>query len=180
MTWQIGGNSPWDRSVLLNGEQSAACRASSPGGALLIRLRVLHRRLWILNATFESFLARVEWASRRDDDGSDDTATAERLSGRTSPRERATMADLPARWRLARLRSRADRAEARAAVAIERAAATLALADAAVRDATEARARTDAAGPGPSCVLDRPGESQPNGRRSHSTDDDTTRGKDER
>jgi hypothetical protein len=180
MTLPIGGNSLWDRSMLSNGEQSLERRTFSPGGALLIRLRVLHRRLWILNATFESFLARVEWASRRDDDGSDDTATADTLSGRTPPRERTSMTGLPARWRLARLRSRADRAEARAAVAIERAAATLALADAAVRDATEARARTDAARPGPSCVLDQPGESQPKGRRSHSTDDDTTRGKDER
>ena len=166
--------------MLSNGEQSPERRTSSPGGALLIRLRVLHRRLWILNATFESFLARVEWASRRDDGGSDDTATADTLLGRTSPRERATMAGLPARWRLARLRSRADRADARAARAIERAAATLALADAAVRGATEARARADAASLGPSSVLDQPTESRPNGRRSHSADDDTTPGKDER
>ena len=145
--------------MLSIGEQSPERRTSSPGGAILIRLRVLHRRLWILNATFESFLARVEGASRRDDGGSDDTAAADTLLGRTSPRERATMAVSPARWRQARLRSRADRAEARAAVAIERAAATLALADAAVRDATEARARADAAGPGPPCVLDQPSES---------------------
>ncbi len=166
--------------MLSNGKQSAQRRTSSPGGPLLIRLRVLHRRLWILNATFESFLARVERASRRDDNGADDTAAAGTLLGRTSPGERATMAGLPAWWRQARLRWRADRAEARAAVAIERAAATLALADAAVRDATEARARADAAGPGQSCVLDQPTESQPNGRRSHSAAAAATPGKDER
>ena len=75
------------------------------------------------------------------------------------------MAGLPARFRGAGLRSRADRAEARAAVAIEGAADTLALADAAVRDAIESRARADAAEAELSCVFDQLSESQPNGRR---------------
>ena len=97
MTWQIWGNPLWDRPMSSNGEQSPERRTSSPGGALLIRLRVLHRRLWILNATFESFLARVEGASRRDDGGSDDTAAEDTLSGRMSPHERATKVGLPVR-----------------------------------------------------------------------------------
>ncbi len=148
MIWQVGGNPFWDRSVLSKGEQFAERRASSPG-ALLIRLRALHRRLWILNATFETFFARVEGASRRDD------GRCRHAFGTDVPSRGAMMSGFAVRWRQARLQSRADRAEARAAVAIERAAATLALADAAVRHSTEARARADAAGPAPSCVLDR-------------------------
>jgi hypothetical protein len=111
------------------------------------QLQVIRRRLWILNATLGTLPAKIERASREEGGG------AFRHDGRgPAPPEPGNglgagrlIGGWRARWKLARLESRAERAERRAAVAINNASASLAAALGRVRHAAVARRKADEA-----------------------------------
>ena len=122
-----------------------------PSESLRDQLVALRRRLWIVNATLESLPAKIEQTYRNRSlivgagptqyqNASDPLCTERRAL--ESPRAIGWWA----RWKLARLRSRARRAEARAAAALYRASVSFGGALEAVLQAAVARVKADEAG----------------------------------
>jgi hypothetical protein len=150
-------------------EESVTHRSLAMGD----QLQAIRRRLWILSATLESLSAKIELAIRKKSevaggDGpgrlrhSPDAPYDERLALPSA----GFVASWWARRRLARLRSRADRADRRAAVAINDASASFSAVLGAVLEAAIARVKADEAclsscsAPGPR-VCDRPSPDAP-------------------
>jgi hypothetical protein len=111
----------------------------------------IRRRLWIVNATLECLPAKIEQTYRNRSviagafpTQSRNTADPLPTEGRAIPSHRAT--GWWARWKVARLRSRASRAEARAAAALYDASVSFGLALEAVLQAAVARVKADEAG----------------------------------
>jgi hypothetical protein len=133
------------------------------------RLKAVRRRLWILNATLESLPAKIELACRQSGvwaggdgldrhqqscDGLGDVHLAVKTEG--------VLGRWRAKWKIATLRSRADRAERRAAVAIDDASASFSAAIEAVLQAALARVNADGACRG--CWFATAGQSGDEGR----------------
>jgi hypothetical protein len=138
--------------VKTSGKDSADWAAFCPSRPLHEQLQAIRRRLWILNATLESLAAKIELADRRRSevaggDGPDQPRHSPDASGdeRKVLNGGGAVGGWRARWKLARLRSRADRAGRRAAVAINDASTSFGLALKAVRDASIAREKADEA-----------------------------------
>jgi hypothetical protein len=135
-----------------SGNNSADRAAFCPSRPLLEQLVAIRRRLWILNATLESLPAKIELAYRKRSDlaggdGPDDPRHSPDASGdeRTALKDGGPVGGWLARRKLARLRSRVDRAERRAAVAINDASASFGVALEAVLDAFIACVKADEA-----------------------------------
>jgi hypothetical protein len=131
----------------------------SCSSSLRDQLQTIRRRLWILNATLESLLAKFEVAYRMKSevagrDGSNAPRYTADAAGnkRLTLKAKGTLGGWWARWRLVRLRSRADRAERRAVVAIHDASASFGAALDAVLHAAIARVEADEVSLGPSCT----------------------------
>jgi hypothetical protein len=116
------------------------------------QLQAIRRRLWILSATLESLHSKIERAyyQRGDEDGgagpdqprhSPDALGHEWLV----PQSEGFVAHWWARRKLTRLRSRADRAERRAAAAIQDVSASCSAALEAVLQSAVARLKADEA-----------------------------------
>ena len=116
------------------------------------QLQAIRRRLWILSATLDSLNVKIERAyyQRGDEDGgagpdqprhSPDASDREWLA----PQSEEIVASFWARRKLARLRSRADRAERRAAAAIQDVSASCDAAVEAVLHSAVARLKADEA-----------------------------------
>jgi hypothetical protein len=123
------------------------------------QLQAVRRRLWILSATLESLPAKIELAGRTSGVLAEGDGPDQAQHGRGEPGDlgMARKADgilggWWARWRLAWLRSRADRAERSAAVAIHDASASFGAALEAVLHAAVARVKADGACRGPCCI----------------------------
>jgi hypothetical protein len=123
-----------------------------PSDSLRGQLQAIRRRLWILNATLESLPAKIELACRKGPEvvGGDrpkepghspDVSDGERVA----PKAGGAIGRRWARLKLAGLRSKADRAERRAAVAINDAYASFGTALESVRLAAIARVKADEA-----------------------------------
>jgi len=120
---------------------------------------VIRRKLWILNATLDSLPAKIELACGQSGvlagmHGPDQPQHAGDEPGDLLPvlRAEVTLGGWRARWKLARLRSRADRAERRATVAIQNASASCGAALEAVLHAAIARGKADEACRRPGCA----------------------------
>jgi hypothetical protein len=116
------------------------------------QLQAIRRRLWILSATLESLHAKIERAyyHRGDEDGGagpDQPRHSPDASGREwlAPQSEGIVASWWARRKLTRLRSRADRAERRAAAAIQDVSASCGAALEAVLQVAVARVKADEA-----------------------------------
>ncbi len=114
------------------------------------QLQAIRRRLWILSATLEYLPAKIELAyrARIEVAGRDGTDHSRPISDQPSDgppvvKAPAALRGWLARWKLARLRARADRAERRAAAAIGDASASFAQALQAVLLAAIARVKAD-------------------------------------
>ena len=95
------------------------------------QFQAIRHRLWILNTTLESLPVKIELGYRlKSDVAGVDASDQRRLTPDTSGGKRlafkvkGALADCWARWKLARLRARADWAERRAVVAIHSASAS--------------------------------------------------------
>ena len=117
---------------------------------LRIPLGAIRRKLWILNTRLQSLPAKIELIYRQSGEGvyvdglercmhNGIEIAEERLDGRR------VLGGWPARWNRARLRARADRAERRAADAMNKASVSLSDAFEAVLQAACARIRADEA-----------------------------------
>jgi hypothetical protein len=122
-----------------------------PSDSLRDQLLAIRRRLWIVNATLESLPAKIEQTYRNRSASADagpnrhrNTSDMLRAAGRALDNHNA--AGWWARWKLARLRSRARRAEARAAAALFDASVSFGAALEAVLQAAVARVKADEAG----------------------------------
>jgi hypothetical protein len=153
----VPGPSPRDGGgVKTSGKNSAdrvVFRSSDPVQELLQAIR---RKLWILNASLESLCAKIEPAYRKryeaaGRDGPDQHRHSPAESGdeRMALKAWGAVGGWRARRKLARLRSRADRAERRAAVAINGASASFGVALEAMLQAAIARLKADEACLGP-------------------------------
>jgi hypothetical protein len=112
------------------------------------QVQAIRRSLWILSATLESLPAKIELACRRSGavagrDGLDQPQHTRDV--RLRLKALGALGGWRARWKCARLRSRANRAERRAAVAIRDASASFGAALEAVLHAAVARAKADQA-----------------------------------
>jgi hypothetical protein len=149
----ISGASPRDGGVTTSGRDSVDSGICRPSDSLRNRLQAIRRRLWILNATLESLPAKVELVSRQSGVLAGEYGPDQRQDTRDEPGDErlalkgeGALSGWRARWKLARLRSRADRAERRAAVAIHDASASFGAALEAVLHAAIARVKADEAG----------------------------------
>jgi hypothetical protein len=122
-----------------------------PSDSLRDQLVAIRRRLWIVNATLESLSAKIEQTYRNRSVIADagparhrNTSDTLCAAGRTLDNHNA--AGWWARWKLARLRSRASRAEGRAAAALYDASVSFGEALEAVFNAAVARVKADEAG----------------------------------
>jgi hypothetical protein len=123
-----------------------------PSDSLRDQLLAIRRRLWILNATLEARLAKIEQTSRKTSpfSGGDGRAPCRDAcdafsSERPALESHAAAGGWWARWKLARLRSRASRAERRAAAALYDASVSFSEALEAVLRAAAARVKADEA-----------------------------------
>ncbi len=114
------------------------------------QLPAIRRRLWILNATLESLPAKIELAYRlrsevANGDGPDQPWNRPDACGnqRLTFKAKRAIGGWWARWKLARLRSRADWAERRAVIAIHDASNSFSSALDAVLHAAIARVTAD-------------------------------------
>jgi hypothetical protein len=122
-----------------------------PSDSLRDQLVAIRRRLWIVNATLESLPAKIEQTYRNrskiagagptQDQNVSDTLCTERQA-----LESQKVVGWWVRWKLARLRARARRAEARAAAALYDASVSFGEALEAVMHAAAARVKADEAG----------------------------------
>ena len=115
------------------------------------QLLAIRRRLWIVNATLESLPQRIEQTYRSRSVIKDAGAAQHRNTSDTLCTERRAFeshkaADWWARWKVARLRSRARRADARATAALYDASVSFGEALEAVLQAAVARVKADEAG----------------------------------
>ena len=95
------------------------------------QLQVIRRRLWILSATLESLAAKIELAGRKSgmsaaghEPDQPELLGDEAGDLRLARKAEGTLGGWRARWKVARLRWQAERAERRAAVAIHHATAS--------------------------------------------------------
>jgi hypothetical protein len=116
------------------------------------RLDAVRRRLWILSATLEFLPAKFDLACRKSgvfagENGLDMPQHTHDDSdhNRSTQKAQGPLGGWWAKWKLARLRSRAERVERRAAVAIHDASATFSAALEAVLHAAVARVKADEA-----------------------------------
>jgi hypothetical protein len=123
-----------------------------PSESLRDQLLAIRRRLWIVNATLESLPAKIEqtYQTRNTFLGGDRCVRECNPADRSCPEARSakrrdSVAPLWARWRLAKLRSRAVRAERRAAAALYTASVSFGEALEAVLLAAVARVKADEA-----------------------------------
>jgi hypothetical protein len=114
------------------------------------QLRAIRRKLWIFNATLDSLLAKIEMAHhpstvRIESDMLDRSAhTCDRLANDgVALKSKKILGCWPARWKRARLRARAVRAERHAAAAMNNASDSLGHAFEAVQQYARARAKAD-------------------------------------
>jgi hypothetical protein len=147
--------------VQTSGRDSVDPGCFFPSDSLRDQLQAIRRRLWILNATLESLPAKIELAYRlrsqvasRDGQGQPRNTSDGSGDKRLTFTAKGAHGGWLARWKLARLRSRADRAERRAVAAIHDASAAFGAALNAVLHAAIARVKADDACRDPSC--DRP------------------------
>ena len=124
-------------------------RTSDP---LWHQLQAVRRRLWILSATLESLPAKIELAYRTRSDvageggpNHPEPSANGSVHERLAPQPAAFVGGWWARRRLTRLKSRAERAERRAAAAIREASASFGTALEAVLQAAVARVKADEA-----------------------------------
>jgi hypothetical protein len=122
-------------------------------GPLRDQLVAIRRRLWIVNATLESLPAKIEQAYRQrstsavGDESAQSRETCDTILDHAVGLEaHKAAAGWWARWKLSRLRSRASRAEARAAAALYDASVSFGEALEAVMQAAVARVKADEAG----------------------------------
>jgi hypothetical protein len=145
------GPSPKDGgAVKTTGSDAGDEGVSRRSDSLRDQVQSIRRRLWILNATLESLPARIELACRKSGvpSGGDGPDQPQRIRDQPADLRPALKAEEApggwrARWKLARLRSRAERAERRAAVAIHDASASFGAALDAVLHAAIARVQAD-------------------------------------
>ena len=142
--------------VKASGRDTVAQDVFLPSDSLRDQLQAIRRRLWILNATLESLPAKIELACRKSGemaggDGPDQPQHTPDEPGdeRLALQSEGFVGSWWARRKLAWLRSRADRAERRAAVAINDASASFSAALEAVLHAAIARLKADEACLGP-------------------------------
>ncbi len=112
------------------------------------QLQAVRRKLWILGARLECLPAKIELACRKNGLSTGDGEPEQRRHAGNVPLATNTHGVLGrwlARWKLARLQSRASRAERRSAAAISAASAWFAAALDAVLEAAVSRAMADAA-----------------------------------
>ncbi len=135
------------------GRDSPAEDSFVPSDSLRDQLVAIRRRLWIVNTTLESLPAKIEQTYRQRSAiaGSDESAQRRNSSDKFCTEPQALRADKAAagwwaRWKLAKLRSRARRAEARAAAALYDASVSFGEALEAVMHAAVARVKADEAG----------------------------------
>jgi hypothetical protein len=143
----LGWDETMERNYSSDSFEHGLSHCSTP---LRIPLGAIRRKLWILNTKLQSLPAKIELIYRQSGewvnvDGlercmHDGVGLAkERLNGRRG------LGCWPAKWNRARLRARADRAERRAAVAMNKASVSLSDAFEAVLQAACARIRADEA-----------------------------------
>ena len=135
------------------GSDTAAEGLFVPSESLRDQLVAIRRRLWIVNATLESLPSKIEQTYRqRSAIAVGDESDQRRKNSDTILDEAAALerhqaaAGWWARWKLARLRTRALRAEARAAAALHDASVSFGAALEAVLQAAVARVKADEAG----------------------------------
>lgn len=140
-----GGIQPSGRDSV----EPGVCR---PSDSLREQLQAIRRRLWIVNGALESLSAKIELAHRRrcevaGPDGPDLSRHSSNPLGdeRLAPQSEGLVGRWWARRKLAWLRSRADRAERRAAAAISGASVSFGTALEAVLQAAIARVKADEA-----------------------------------
>ena len=122
-----------------------------PSDSLRDQLVAIRRRLWIVNATLESLPAKIEQSYRNRSviagvEPSQSRNASDMLSTERRALESQKAAGWWARWKATRLRSRASRAEARAAAALYDASVSFGEALEAVLHAAVARVKADEAG----------------------------------
>jgi hypothetical protein len=122
-----------------------------PSDSLRDQLLAIRRRLWIVNATLESLPQKIEQTYRsrsviKDAGPAQHRNTSDTLCTERRAFESHKAADWWTRWKLARLRSRARRAEARATAALYDASVSFGEALEAVLQATVARVKANEAG----------------------------------
>ena len=122
-----------------------------PSDSLRDQLVAIRRRLWIVNATLESLPAKIEQTYRNRSviagvEPSQYRNASDMLSTERRALESQKAAGWWARWKATRLRSRASRAEARAAAALYDASVSFGEALEAVLHAAVARVKADEAG----------------------------------
>jgi len=154
-----GSSSRDGGGVKASARDSADQGVSHRSDLLRDQRQAIRRRLWILNATLESLPAKIELACGQSGvlagmHGPDQPQHAGDEPGDLLPvlRAEVTLGGWRARWKLARLRSRADRAERRATVAIQNASASCGAALEAVLHAAIARGKADEACRRPGCA----------------------------
>jgi hypothetical protein len=119
----------------------SGCYSHDP---LACHFRALHRRLWILNATLESLPRKIEdIAQAKGKDSYVMSAGIPSVSAETRPFADSTIEGWRARRRRAQLRSRAERADRRAARAIAEASDSFGTALEAVLLAAAARIKAE-------------------------------------
>ena len=121
-----------------------------PSESLRDQLLAIRRRLWIVNATLESLPAKIEQTYRNRSIFAGTGPNPYRNASDTlSTEQRALESQRPAgwwaRWKLARLKARARRAEARAASALYDASVSFGEALEAILQAAVARVKADEA-----------------------------------
>jgi hypothetical protein len=145
-----------ERGIKTSGRHSVDQGVSRRSDLLQERLHAIRRRLWILSATLECLPAKFELARRKSGvfaggDGPDLLQDTHDEPGNERPtlKDQGALGGWLARWKLARLRSRAERADRRAAVALHNASASFSAALEAVLTAALASVKADEACLGP-------------------------------
>ena len=115
-----------------------------------IPLGAIRRKLWILNTKLQSLAAKIELIYCQSGEWVNVDGPERRMHDRVGvaeerPNGRSVLGCWPARWNFSRLQARADRAERRAAVAMNKASISLSDACEAVLQAACARKRADEA-----------------------------------
>jgi len=145
--------SPRDEGgVKTSGKDTADRAVFRPSDPLREQLQAIRRRLWILTAMLESLSSKIQRADRKrsevaSGDGPDQPRHSPDASGdeRMALKAGGAVGGWRARWKRARLRSRADRAERRAAAAINDASVSFRVALEAMLNASIARMKADEA-----------------------------------
>jgi hypothetical protein len=112
------------------------------------QLRAIRRKLWILNATLDSLPTKIEMAYQQSAESVEmldrSVHTCDGLANEGfTLKGNKILGSWPARWKCARLRARAARAERRAAVAINNLSDSLGRARETVQQYARARAKAD-------------------------------------